>query len=184
MEPEHALLLESRKRIFEHVRARPGLHLRAIARDLGLPLGTALYHLDCLVGVELVAVRRDGRYKRFFTRHDLGRREKDYIAVLHHAVPRRVLAVLLRRGKRTQRELAQEVGVSRSTLSFHVTSLVRQGILRCEERWPENLYSPLEPELVARVIREQRLVFQDEMVDLYAASLEPAPTPGEAVAVP
>ena len=169
-----ALVLESRRRIYEYVSARPGMHLRGIARSLSLPLGTALYHLDCLVNAELVVVRRDGRYKRFFANHTLGRREKDYISVFHHAVPRRIMAVLLAQGRRTQRELARDVGVSRSTLSFHVTNMVRQGILRCEHRWPENLYDAVEPELAARVVLEQRATFSDEVVERHLAALENA----------
>lgn len=171
LEPSDALNLESRRRIYEHVRSRPGMHLRGIARELELPLGTALYHLDCLSQTGLVVVRRDGRYKRFFATNALGRREKDYISVFHHAVPRRIMAALLAQGRRTQRELAADVGVSRSTLSFHVTNMVRQGILLCEHRRPENLYGALEPELASRIVREQRATFADEVVNRYLGSL-------------
>lgn len=175
LEPSEALNLESRRRIYEHVRSKPGTHLRAIARELGLPLGTALYHLDCLVGANLVGVRRDGRYKRFFGTNALGRREKDYISVFHHAVPRRIMVAVLAQGHRTQRELAADVGVSRSTLSFHVTNMVRQGILNCEHRRPENLYSALEPEFASKIVREQHATFADEVVDRYLGAMPMAP---------
>lgn len=181
LDPSDALNLESRRRIYEHVRARPGTHLRGIARDLGLPLGTALYHLDCLGGSGLVVVRRDGRYKRFFATNALGRREKDYISAFHHAVPRRVMAALLAQGHRTQRELAADVGVSRSTLSFHVTNMVRQGLLFCEHRRPENLYGALEPELASRIVRDQHATFRDDVVERYLPAL-PAENPAPPLA--
>lgn len=189
MHTTETLNLESRRRIYEHVRARPGSHLRGVARELDLPLGTALYHLDCLTAAGLVVVRRDGRYKRFFANNALGRREKDYISVFHHAVPRRLMAVLLATGPRTQRELAADVGVSRSTLSFHVTNMVRQGLLRCDHRWPENLYDAIEPDLAARVVLEQRDTFRDEVVERYVPALEhrvrtDAPPPGIVLAAP
>ncbi|HLE97220.1 MAG TPA: helix-turn-helix domain-containing protein, partial [Candidatus Thermoplasmatota archaeon] len=140
MDPSTVLELDSRRRIYEFVRAKPGTHLRAIARGLASPLGTTLFHLDCLTRTGVVVVRMDGRYKRFFASDTLGRREKDYVAALHRAVPRRLLAVVVRGGARTQRELARELVVSRSTVSFHLSVLVRQGILACERRRPENVY--------------------------------------------
>ncbi|HVL48492.1 MAG TPA: helix-turn-helix domain-containing protein [Candidatus Thermoplasmatota archaeon] len=124
-----------------------------IARSLKLPLGTALYHLDFLASSDVLVVRRDGRYKRFFVRHMLGRREKDYVSAFRHGVPRKVVTLLLSDGgRRTQRELAREVGVSRSTLSFHVGNLVGAGILTCEEAWPENHYGIAEPEIATKIL--------------------------------
>lgn len=147
------LSLASRRRIFEHVRERPGTHLREIARSLEAPLGTVLYHLDCLVEGGLVAARRDGRYKRFFAVDGLGRRERDYVTVLRHSVPRGILAALVSGAPGTQRKLAERLRVSRSTLSFHVNALVDRGILAREDAWPENQYRLAEPDLAERMLR-------------------------------
>lgn len=175
---EEVLSLDSRKRIYEFVKTNPGAHLRQIARSLTLPLGTALYHLDYLSSSDMIVVRRDGRYKRFFVKHMLGRREKDYVSVFHHAVPRKIATVILAKGKRTQRELCEEVQVSRSTLSFHITQMVEKGLLSCEELWPENIYSLTEPELAAKVLVRFHGTFTgvvadrfEEMITLIGASL-------------
>ncbi len=151
--------MASRRRIHEFVGRNPGAHLREIARSLGLPLGTALYHLDFLSHSDFLVVRRDGRYKRFFQKHTLGRIEKDHVSAFHHAVPRRIVTILLTDGRRTQRELCDAVGVSRSTLSFHVGGLVSRGIVRCESRWPENLYSVADAGLATRVLVTYRESF-------------------------
>ena len=158
---DDVLSLDSRRRIYDCIRKNPGAHLREVARSLDLPLGTALYHLDYLSQNELIVVRRDGRYKRFFVKHMLGRLEKDYVSAFHHAVPRRIALVLLARGKRTQRELCEEVGVSRSTLSFHVNNLVEKGILKCDELWPENYYSVADPEVASKVLVMYRETFRE-----------------------
>ena len=176
---EDILSLDSRKKIYEYVKTNPGAHLRQIARSLNLPLGTALYHLDYLTGSDMIVVRRDGRYKRFFVKHMLGRREKDYVSVFHHSVPRKIATVILAQGKRTQRELCEEVGVSRSTLSFHITQMVEKGLLSCEELWPENIYSLTEPDLAAKVLVRFHGTFTgdiadrfEQMVTLIGASLQ------------
>ncbi|HWG89882.1 MAG TPA: winged helix-turn-helix transcriptional regulator [Candidatus Thermoplasmatota archaeon] len=175
---EDILSLDSRRKIYEFVKGNPGAHLREIARSLNLPLGTALYHLDYLTGSDMIVVRRDGRYKRFFVKHMLGRREKDYVSTFHHSVPRKIATVILAKSKHTQRELCAEVGVSRSTLSFHLAQMVEKGLLTVTEGWPENIYHLTEPELAGKVLVMFRETFADEasanfeeMVDLIGASL-------------
>jgi predicted transcriptional regulator len=146
------LTLESRKRIFAYVEEHSGSHLREISRKCELPLGTALYHLDRLEAEGMVAVRRDGRYKRYFPAQGLGRREKDLLSAFRHAVPRRVAHALLQVGSATQRELCALVGVSRSTLSFHVNSMIARGILRREQWRPENKYLLDDVELTSQIL--------------------------------
>lgn len=134
------LTLESRKRIYAFVEANSGSHLREIGRKCELPLGTALYHLDRLESEGLLSVRRDGRYKRYFPAQGLGRREKDFLSSFRHAVPRRIAHALLTNPFLTQRELCAIIGVSRSTLSFHVNSMIERGIVVREPARPENRY--------------------------------------------
>lgn len=144
----------------DYVAAHPGSHLREIARALSLPLGTALYHLDYLSSRGLLVARRDGRYKRFFIANSLGRREKDLVTAFRHAAPRRIAEALLAGRARTQRELCAAVGVSRSTLSFHLKGLIEQQIVLCDERWPENHYRLIEPEESSRVLEQFRASFE------------------------
>ena len=146
------LSLDSRKRIYQFVEANSGSHLREIGRRCELPLGTALYHLDRLETEGLLTVRRDGRYKRYFPSQGLGRREKDYLSAFRHAVPRRIALALLRTPLMTQRELCAAIGVSRSTLSFHVNSLIERGIAVREPFRPENRYRLEDPELTHQLL--------------------------------
>jgi DNA-binding transcriptional ArsR family regulator len=126
--------------------------LREIGRKCELPLGTALYHLDRLEAEGMLTVRRDGRYKRYFPAQGLGRREKDLLSAFRHAVPRRIASVLLHTPALTQRELCAAIGVSRSTLSFHVNSLIDRTILRREAWRPENRYLLEDVELTRSIL--------------------------------
>lgn len=169
MDSEIVLSVGSRRRVYEHVAAHPGSHLREIARALSLPLGTALYHLDYLGSRGLLVARRDGRYKRFFVANALGRREKDLVTAFRHAAPRRIAEALLAGRARTQRELCVAVGVSRSTLSFHLKNMMELGLVQCEERWPENHYRLAEPEESARVLDQFRTSFETTTLATQAA---------------
>ena len=177
------LSLASRKRIYEHVEAHSGCHLREIGRKCDVPLGTALYHLDRLETEGLLTVRRDGRYKRYFPATGLGRREKDLLSAFRHSVPRRIAWVLLPAADghvpaMTQRELCAAIGVSRSTLSFHVNSLIEQQILRREPARPENRYVLDDVELTRQILTKYR----DSLGDVGPLRREPAPAvlPAEA----
>ncbi|MHB8584539.1 MAG: winged helix-turn-helix transcriptional regulator [Thermoplasmatota archaeon] len=153
----------SRGRILEYVQSNPGAHLREIARGLGLPLGTALYHLDFLVAREVLDIRRDGRYKRFFVRSQIGRREKELLSALRHDVPRGIVRALLRHGHGTQRQLAAEMSVSRSTLSFHVTRMVSEGLVLRQAGGPEHLYTLADPLLAQTILLTYSASFPTEM---------------------
>lgn len=146
------LSVASRRRIYECVQEHPGAHLRDIARRTGLPLGTTLYHLDHLDARDLVTARRDGRYKRYFCGVDIGRREKDLLSALRHEAPRRIVHALLLTTGGTQRTLCTAVGLSRSTLSFHLNQLVDRGIARRHEARPENTYSLDDPDLARSLL--------------------------------
>lgn len=149
---EDIFRVESRRRIYECVQTNPGAHLRDIARRTQLPLGTTLYHLDHMETREFVAARRDGRYKRYFCGADMGRREKDMMSALRHETPRRIVHALLLQGSGTQRELCRAVGLSRSTLSFHVNQLVDRGIVLRQDARPENVYALEDAELARRLL--------------------------------
>lgn len=150
------LSLASRKRIYDHVETHSGCHLREIGRKCEVPLGTALYHLDRLETEGLLHVRRDGRYKRYFLSSGLGRRDKDFLSAFRHSVPRRIAHTLLSTPAMTQRELCAAIGVSRSTLSFHVNSLITRGILRREPARPENHYVLDDVDLTRAILTKYR----------------------------
>ncbi len=56
----------SRRAIVEYLRANPGAHLRQIARDLGMSLGTLRWHLGVLERRGLVRERRKGNQTEFY----------------------------------------------------------------------------------------------------------------------
>jgi predicted transcriptional regulator len=154
----------SRKAVHGCVAENAGAHLRDVARRCGLPLGTALYHLDCLERAGLLVARRDGRYKRYFPASGIGRREKEVLCLLRHDAPRRIARALLAGEPLTQRGICALVGVSRSTVSFHLNRLLAEGVAERQEARPERRYALREPELVR------------DLLARYAESLAASPT--------
>ncbi len=179
MAGEEALELATRRRIYEHVRRVPGAHMREIGRDVGIPMGTLEYHLHYLVKAGLLATREDGRYTRYFVVGDLGRREKDVLAILRQRVPRQIAAHLLLAPGASHGEILTQFSLSASTLSFHLKKLLTSGIARQEKSGRENRYWVIEPDLVAKVLVAHRASFLDDVVDRFASvwlALEPRAT--------
>lgn len=150
--PRSALLVQNRTLVLDLVAKNPGAHLRELARRGPAALGTTLYHLDRLERAGKIVVRRDGRYKRYFTADAFDAKEKTLLSAMRHHVPCDVVADLLVLREATQRELGRRVGVSRSTISFHTTQLVAAGILLRDSTRPEGLYSLIDPTLAARTL--------------------------------
>lgn len=165
MQTNDVLSVASRRRIYECVTGNPGAHLRDVARRCSMPLGTSLYHLDYLESSGMIVSRRDGRYKRYFGSHSVGRREKEVLSLLRHDAPRRLVQALLSNGPATQRELCEIVGVSRSTVSFHLNRLVLDAVVTRTPRRPESAYEVAEPE------------FTRELIARFGDSLQAIPVP-------
>ena len=187
MSDHDCLSVASRRSIYECVVQHAGAHLRDVARRSGMPLGTALYHLDRLEEAGLIVARRDGRYKRYFTAQGMGRREKEVVSLLRHDVPRRIVYSLLTAGPATQRALCDAIGVSRSTLSFHVNRLQVAGLVARTETRPEGIYALSEPDLARDLLNRFQGSLSPEDAARYQLSAHapaPAAVPASASAPP
>ena len=86
---------------------------------------------------------------------------------------RRVATALLDTPAMTQRELCAAVGVSRSTLSFHVNDLIARGILRREPCRPENRYVLEDVELARSILMR----YKDSLGDVTPLRVVSPPLP-------
>ena len=131
------LELEIRRDIYDLVRRTPGLHMREIQRQLDLSIALTEYHLRQLEGAELILSIMEEGYKRYYptTGADggklaLGGDERRMVGLFRQSIPLQVTLLLLNRDNATNSEIADELGISRSRLSFHLNKMMRQGILR------------------------------------------------------
>jgi predicted transcriptional regulator len=185
--PEDPLALDTRRRIFDHVAAHPGTHMRELQRQLAMSGGTLEYHLRVLTREGLLAERRTGRYLRYYVAAQVGRREKDVLGLLRQAVPRRICAQLLLKEDQSHGELLQHFEMAPSTLSFHLRKLVDGEVVDARREGRETRFRVRDPALVAKCLSDHRASFVDELVDRFAdvwldlgASLEKQEAPGGA----
>lgn len=139
-----------RERLTELVRERPGLHLRAIARRMGLDPNLAKYHLLRLENAGRVASRRDGKFWVFYPAAAVRSApwdptELDVAAVLQRRAPRRIARLLLHLEAASIGVLARAAGLPRTTLRHHLRTLETRGVVAAERRGRWRIYRLAQP---------------------------------------
>lgn len=163
-EPRDLLELDARRRIFEHVQRFPGLHLREVARAAGLEMNHVKYHLQYMEKHGLISSRRDEGFWRFYPREEgsIGWRDqlpveaKRMLALLRRPVPLHIALVLLDQGALNQTQLQQLVGLSASTLHYHLNRAEREGLLVSERQGRERVFRLADPHETAQLLVRYR----------------------------
>jgi len=160
----------ARKRIYDFVTSSPGCHLRELQRRLDIPLGTLEYHLKYLVDREYLSMRDEGGYKRYYPVGTMRSVDKQILSVLRQDIPRRLVMHLLLHPDCRFGDLAQRFDVAPSTLSFHVSKLLKAGIVSKTRQGRETTYKVENEHEVAMVLIAHRRSFLDVLVDSFVGT--------------
>ena len=126
---------ETRRRIFEYVRQRPGQSIAEIATTVGVSHSTASYHLERLMEFNLLASTQDGNKMRFFVNGGLFTEdERRILAALSNSETRRVLATILANPGSYRAELTSLLHVSSPTVNWHLQRLLVANLVVEEPR--------------------------------------------------
>lgn len=164
---ENVLDLEARRGLYDLVRERPGIHLRALAEASGHALSTVEYHLHQLVKFDLLHTREEGGAKAFYP-PDLDRRDKDLLYAVRHEAPRRICAHLLLHPGASPAELKEALGIPAPTLSFHLKKLRQKELTREEPAGRSKRLFVVDEERLASVLVTYRATFLDDAIDRFA----------------
>lgn len=169
--------VEVRRRLFQIVREFPGLHIRELQRSAGIDYPLCDYHLRYLESHGLVNSLEEGGYKRYFpsapaSGHAYTEAEKRILSCLRQTVPLRIVLTLLE-GPARHVEIVDQIGVSKSTASYHLGRMEAVGVVRLEP--VTKAYELREKETVARLLYTHRPhrsgvdAFADAWLDLYGS---------------
>ena len=144
--------LASRRRIFEFLEANPGVHLRLIGKVLGMSTGMLSYHLNVMERRGLLQSEEEGHRKRYFSAAAFAEAQRRIIAILRQDVPGKIVVEILLHRERTFAQLQAAVGVSKSTLSYHLKKMLQREVLVRDRRERGSLFRLRDPEEVARLL--------------------------------
>lgn len=145
MKPSHATAevksgLTRRGVIYEYIRGHPGMHVRGMAKALRLATGDMQYHLSWLEKNGFVKTKKSGFYRFVYPTLVFKEEQEVLLGVLSQETPREILLCLLRDAGMTQRELAERVGHSQPTISWHMDRLVQLGVVSRKRTGMGNVY--------------------------------------------
>lgn len=130
LEPSKLLDDDTRQRIYETVRAEPGINLRGLADELELAWGTLLHHLHKMEKAHLVVSRRYGKYRRYFINGSTySKEEQARLAALSTPSTARVAEYILEHPGATQAQVGEALGVTPSTVLWHARRLKKVGLV-------------------------------------------------------
>lgn len=126
---------DTRRRIFDQVKALPGQSIAEIAGTVGVSHSTASYHLDRLLEFSLLASTQDGNKTRFFANGGaFTEEERRVLAALSNAQTRRALVAILASPGSYRAELTTTLQVSSPTINWHLRRLLGAGLVAEERR--------------------------------------------------
>ncbi|MFB6107910.1 MAG: winged helix-turn-helix transcriptional regulator [Haloplanus sp.] len=157
--------LESRREIYQLVADEPGAHFRRLLGRVEYAQGTLQYHLRRLAEDGLVAVEDDGKYTRYYPAEEFSAADRTVMNALRRTYSRRIIAYLLAEGELTTAELSDELGKSRSTVSWHLSKLHDAGLVEKDRRGVAVYYSLVDPDRARRLYTVYRGSFTDRLVD-------------------
>ncbi|MEW6722233.1 MAG: winged helix-turn-helix transcriptional regulator [Candidatus Micrarchaeota archaeon] len=163
MAADDVLALETRRRVYETVRAHAGIHFRELERRAGLPAGTARYHLAYLSRNGLIKEEKDGNLTRYFP---AGFGEEKLMALLRQKSVRDILLVLISDGELAHEQIVSAVRLSPSTVSWHLRKLEEGGAVRARKDGKKVRYSlSADRKTIMSLLITYRESFLDSLVD-------------------
>lgn len=162
---EDILNLETRKEIFEHVQANPGIHFSQLKRDLNMETGLLQHHLRTLEDHDILTSEDHQGKRRLFVAQELDEEERAILSLLRYETTRHILLFLLEETTARNRAIAEELGVSPPTVSWHVSRLVENGIVSEVQDGRTTCYTVTDEELTMQLLVRYQESFVDRAVD-------------------
>jgi DNA-binding transcriptional ArsR family regulator len=121
---------DMRTRIYELIARQPGVTIGEVARQVGLSHPTVRYHINMLQKNELIVFLDQGNKLMLFrNRHEFGEREREIVALIRSVEAMRVYDCIAASPWILRKELAEQLGISRTSVNWHLRSLMKCGLV-------------------------------------------------------
>ncbi|MFH1404289.1 MAG: winged helix-turn-helix transcriptional regulator [Candidatus Altiarchaeota archaeon] len=164
-EKETVLELHARKSIYEVVRRYAGSHFREIERKSGLSTGSVSYHLTYLVKKGLITEEKDGNISRYYPK-EFKSENTQLLGLLRQERIRKILLFLISHENCNQEDIVEFIGLSASTVSWHLKKLVKNNVVNAIKEGRKTRYHILaDKEEIINLLITYKESFLDSLVD-------------------
>ena len=126
---ENVLRLETRQNIYEYIKKNPGLHIREISRNMGIPYTSLRYHIRLLTKINLIEEKTIGGKQIYYDSGKISKEDKQLLALFKRKVPCGIYLTFLYRFSLTRKDLSEELEVDPATISYYLKRMLKLGIL-------------------------------------------------------
>ena len=166
---------EIQQKILELVTKNPGLHMSKIANIIGISNQLADYHIFRLEKENKIIGLKDGSgyYKRYYL-PDTGitNFEKIILRMLRKKIPLEIVICLIKHDNMKHKEIKNHLKISSSLLSYHLSNLVKSGILSVNLHGTDKGYYIVNKREIIRIIKKYNVKIEinnriEEFKDLW-----------------
>ncbi len=156
-----------RRTVHQHIESHPGVHFNELVRNLEIATGQAQYHIRRLRDAEsLDATEVRGRTHYFPEGYDPW--EQRTIALLRRETVRSIIVSALEESEPSAATLADDLDVARSTISWHVSTLVDADVAeKCYDKHGRSHIRLTRPDETRRLLDEVTPSLPDRLVDRF-----------------
>jgi len=123
-------ILESpQTKILKFIIANPGSHLRKIKNNLGCSMGTIQYHLNMLEKEGKIKSVKTKFYRNYYHIEEF---DENILSVFNLDSPRSIIMYLIQHEPATHQGIAKGIGLSSSTVSWHMKRLIELQVVQTE----------------------------------------------------
>ena len=158
---------ETRDRIATYVSTHPGVHFNDLVDTLDLAPGQVQYHLRRLLTNDVLV--REALYGRtHYFPPEYNDWERGVLALIRRETTRDILAYLIEHGPSRPNPVADDLGIARSTLEWHLDHLVEQEVVE-KRRDARNRVTLVlaRPEPTGRLLQEITPSLPERLVDRF-----------------
>jgi predicted transcriptional regulator len=125
---------KNRQKIYEYITANPGVKFHALERLTGMKEGTLKYHLLVLGMKRRIVSFGTGRSVRYFENNGrYSEFEKKVFLHLQDPTTRRIIGILATSPEVSRKDIAETVGITGPSISWHTKRLSGDGIITTEK---------------------------------------------------
>lgn len=148
--------LDTRKKIYRLIEKNPGLNLSTIAEMLHMNVPLVDYHTRYFEKHELITVVKEERFKRYYIKGAVGVTEQNLFEALRRDIPLKIVLYLLKNPYAKHYDIFPALGISKSTLSYHLKKLVHKGIVKVHVQGEDWTYVIINEKEVVRFLLHYR----------------------------
>jgi predicted transcriptional regulator len=152
------------RQVLDFLTTHPGASAREVQRSLSLGWGQTVYHLEHLLRKSLLTRERAGRRDYYFA-GNICAEDRRILVAFQSPVERMLILLLARKPGRSFSELAEELHMGKSTLSFHLKYLLGVGVVGLSTADGVRRYHAEQPGRVWDLYRMHRKSWGDRWIE-------------------